>query len=150
MQSMSDSKSGNDTTTSSSPRTLSIKRGPGTVRQNLSHGRSNAVIVETKKRRIKRPGDSEQVFAPKNESMVAKIPDPVLQVPEPAKTAPRPVAGKNLSTSEMDARTRALEEAKVRDVAEKATAEADAQRRLEDEEVQKAAAEIWKNSKLMI
>ena len=137
---MSDSKSGNDTTTSSSPRTLSIKRGPGTVRQNLSHGRSNAVIVETKKRRIKRPSDSEQVFAPKSDSMVAKKPDPAPQTPEPAKTAQRPVAGKNLSASEMDARSRALEEAKVRDVAEQATAEADAQRRLEDEEVKKAAA----------
>ena len=137
---MSDSKSGNDTTTSSPPRTLSMKRGPGTVRQNLSHGRSNAVIVETKKRRIKRPGETGQVFAPKSESMVARQPDPVPQTPAPAKPTLTPAAGKNLSASEMDARSRALEEAKVRDVAEQATAQADAQRRLEEDEVRKTAA----------
>ena len=138
---MSDSKSGNDTTVSDVPRTLSIKRGPGTVRQNLSHGRSNAVIVETKKRRIKRPGDSTQVFAPKNESMVARIPDPVSQTSEPAKSAQKDSApGRNLSTSEMDARSRALEEAKVRDVAEHATAKENAQRLHEEEEVKKTTA----------
>ncbi len=143
---MSDSKTDNDTPSSGAPRTLTIKRGPGqgTVRQNLSHGRSNAVIVETKKRRIKRPGDSEQVFAPKKESMVTRAAEPVQKEPEQVKPAPVDNTGKKLSANEMDARTRALEEAKVREVIDRQTAQADEKRRAAEDEARKAASEEQK------
>ena len=56
---MSDTKSGDDKTlTVSTKKTLSIKPGgvsQSVVRQNFSHGRSNNVVVETKKRRINKP-----------------------------------------------------------------------------------------------
>ena len=61
---MSDTKSGDDKTLSVTPKkTLTLKR-PGleqsTVRQNFSHGRTNNVVVETKKRRIVRPDDPKE------------------------------------------------------------------------------------------
>lgn len=106
---MSDSKTGNDNTVGAPSRTLSLKRGlgQGTVRQNLSHGRSNSVVVETKKRRIKRPGDTEQVFAPKSESLITPKVEPVEEAPKVAKPQPAPSIVKKLSASELDARSRA-------------------------------------------
>ncbi|MEP4290978.1 MAG: translation initiation factor IF-2 associated domain-containing protein, partial [Rhizobiaceae bacterium] len=110
---MTDTKSGDDNKAGGSPRgTLSLKpRGPGTVRQNFSHGRSNSVVVETKKRRIVKPGDEKPVFAPKTDS-VAPPPAKPAAAPESKKPAPAPVASEqsNLSAGEMDARARALEE----------------------------------------
>src|SRR6186997_2063621 len=62
---------------------LGLKRTveTGKVKQSFSHGRSNTVVVEVKKRRILgRPGEAE---APK--------PDPVAPAPKPApKPAERP------------------------------------------------------------
>jgi len=53
---MSDTKSGDDKTLSVTPKkTLTLKRPgmeQGTVRQNFSHGRTKAVVVETKKRKF--------------------------------------------------------------------------------------------------
>ena len=138
---MSDSKTGNDNTLGAPPRTLSLKRGlgQGTVRQNLSHGRSNSVVVETKKRRIKRPGDADQVFAPKSDSLIA--PKPAVEPKKPvAELSPEASAAvKKLSASEMDARTRALEEAKIRDVEDQALALETAKQRAEQDEADKAA-----------
>ena len=58
---MSDSKSGDDKTLHvASKKTLTIKRGgneQGVVRQNFSHGRTKAVVVETKKRKFTRPDE---------------------------------------------------------------------------------------------
>ena len=60
---MSDTKSGDDKTLSvSTKKTLTLKRGgneQSTVRQNFSHGRTNNVVVETKKRRITKPDERE-------------------------------------------------------------------------------------------
>jgi translation initiation factor IF-2 len=63
----------------------------GKVKQSFSHGRSNTVIVETKKARIfRKPGDPAPVEAP--------VPEPVAEAPAPAPTpapaavAPQPVA----------------------------------------------------------
>ena len=60
---MSDTKSGDDKTLSvNNKKTLSIKRSgveQSTVKQNFSHGRTKAVVVETKKRRISKPEDRE-------------------------------------------------------------------------------------------
>src|SRR5688572_33387968 len=67
---------------------LGIKRTieTGKVKQSFSHGRSNTVVVEVKKRRILgRPGEVE---VPKVEEAV---PAPAARAPEPA-PAPRPAA----------------------------------------------------------
>ena len=60
---MSDTKSGDEKTLSvSTKKTLTLKRGgieQSTVRQNFSHGRTNNVVVETKKRRITKPEERE-------------------------------------------------------------------------------------------
>ena len=68
---------------------LGIKRTVevGKVKQSFSHGRSNTVVVETKKRRILgRPGEAE---VPKTEA--APPPAPTARAPEPA-PAPKPAA----------------------------------------------------------
>ena len=131
---MSDSNSGDDNKSGAPQRgTLSLKGRGGTVKQSFSHGRSNNVVVETKKRRIVKPGEEKAVFAPKTESVTPPAPKPVEPV-EAAKPAPKPiVASGNLSAGEMGARARALEEAKVREVEDAKHAEEEAARRaLED------------------
>ena len=61
---MSDTKSGDDKTLSvTTKKTLSLKRPGvehGTVRQNFSHGRTKAVVVETKKRKFSVPGEKPE------------------------------------------------------------------------------------------
>ena len=67
---------------------LGIKRTveTGKVKQSFSHGRSNTVVVEVKKRRILgRPGEAPPVEAPKP---VAEAPAPVAP-PKPAAPQPR-------------------------------------------------------------
>ncbi len=68
---MSDTKSGDDKTLSvnTAPKaTLTLKRPAveqSTVRQNFSHGRTKAVVVETKKSKFSRPDDkAKQLFTP--------------------------------------------------------------------------------------
>ncbi|PWK68349.1 translation initiation factor IF-2 [Aminobacter sp. AP02] len=93
---MSDTKSGDDKTLSVTPKkTLTLKRPgseQGTVRQNFSHGRTKAVVVETKKRKFSMPGDKHEpaptaasVFAPKPQ---AAAPAPTPAAPAPAAPAP--------------------------------------------------------------
>ena len=63
---------------------LGLKRTveTGKVKQSFSHGRSNTVVVEVKKRRILgRPGEAPPAEAPK--------PEPVAEAPKPA---PKPAA----------------------------------------------------------
>ncbi len=131
---MSDSNSGDDNKSGAPQRgTLSLKGRGGTVKQSFSHGRSNNVVVETKKRRIVKPGDEKAVFAPKTESVTPAAPKPA-EPAEVAKPAPKPAeASGNLSAGEMGARARALEEAKIREVEDAKRAEEEAARRaLED------------------
>ena len=140
---MSDTKSGDDNKVGDSPRgTLSLKpRGPGTVRQNFSHGRSNSVVVETKKRRIVKPGEEKQVFAPKTESVApppAKEPAPQAKSATPA---PAPSEMSNLSAGEMDARARALEGAKLRDVEDAKRGAEEAERRAKEDAETRAKRE---------
>ncbi|WP_420142560.1 translation initiation factor IF-2 [Sphingomonas sp.] len=59
----------------------------GKVKQSFSHGRSNTVIVETKKARVlRRPGDP----APEAETQVAEAAAPVTSAPAPQPAAPAP------------------------------------------------------------
>ena len=76
---------------------LGLKRTveTGQVKQSFSHGRSNTVIVETKRRRVLRPGDAAPA-APEAAPEPAAAPAPVeAKAPAPA-PAPRP-ASDNLS-----------------------------------------------------
>jgi translation initiation factor IF-2 len=89
---------------------LGLKRTveTGKVKQSFSHGRSNTVVVEVKKRRILgRPGEAPPPPAP----------EPVAEAPKPAPkpAAPAPQARKPSAADEMTARkemqTRLLREA---------------------------------------
>ena len=149
---MSDRKSGDDKTlTVNTKKTLTLKR-PGveqsTVRQNFSHGRTKQVLVETR-RKFAKPGEKPEaaaaisVFTPK--PVVAAAPA-VQEAPKAPPKAP-PVIERSgmvlndLSTSEIEARRRALEGSKVREVEDRQRAIEDAKRRLEDEERRKRERE---------
>jgi len=85
---MSDTKSGDETLTVNTKKTLTLKRPgveQGTVRQNFSHGRSKSVVVETKKRKFSIHGDRPEtpVFAPRP-AVPAPAPAPQVTAPQPA------------------------------------------------------------------
>src|SRR5690349_14463675 len=62
----------------------------GQVKQSFSHGRSNTVVVEVKRRRIVgRPGEAEPVAAEETVAPVVAAPEPKAAAPAPA---PRPAA----------------------------------------------------------
>lgn len=158
----------NDDKTLNAPakKTLTLKPGgmnQGTVRQDMGRGRTNAVVVETRKRRPMRPEDEKQVHsaaapAPKPAAPAAAAPRPQAPQPRihqqqrpgsspsqqqrPGSSAPqqrqpeRPRGNvlHDLSAGEMEARRRALMEAQARDVIEaKQRAEEEARRKVEEE-----------------
>jgi translation initiation factor IF-2 len=147
---MSDTKTGDDKTLSvGAKKTLTLKR-PGveqsTVRQNFSHGRTKSVVVETKRKFVK-PGEKSEavsVFTPKPAPAPVK---PVVQEAAPPVVAKAPVADRpnlvlsDLSAGEIEARRRALEGSKVREVEDRQRAIDDAKRRQEDEERRKRERE---------
>jgi translation initiation factor IF-2 len=130
----------------SGKKTLTLKPSglsQGTVRQDMGRGRTKAVVVETRKRRINRPED-EKVLAPAP-APVARQPEPVAPRPPAPKPQPqpqqqrsRPVTVLNdLSAGEMEARRRALAEAQIRDAEDaKRRVEEEARRKVEDAERQ--------------
>ncbi|RUW86820.1 translation initiation factor IF-2, partial [Mesorhizobium sp. M8A.F.Ca.ET.059.01.1.1] len=109
------------------------------------------VVVETKKRKFSLPGDKPEpvaapaapVFTPKPAVVAA----PVVQEAPKAPPPPRPPVERSgmvlneLSRSEMDARRRALEGSKVREVEDRQRAAEEAKRRAEDEERRKRERE---------
>src|SRR5687768_9204679 len=120
---------------------LGIKRTveTGKVKQSFSHGRSNTVVVEVKKRRILgRPGEEAPKPAP-----VAEAPAPVAKpAPAPAKPAPpkRAPADDIMSRRELqekllreaeESRMTSLEEARRREDHAARTATEDEKRRAE-------------------
>ena len=157
---MSDDNNGDDKKLSmGAPKaTLTLKR-PGlehsTVKQNFSHGRTKAVVVETKRSKFGRPDEKAKVFTPA--APVAPAPQP----PKPqaaaptAPAAPRqesrpqpPRGGGNsgmvlnvLSNDEMAARRRALEGSFVRDAEERTRAQEEARRRAEEDARRRLEAE---------
>ncbi len=151
---MSDTKSGDDNTLSVTPKkTLTLKRPgmeQGTVRQNFSHGRTKQVVVETKKRKFSMPGDKPEpvaapVFTPKPPVVAAPVVQEAPKAPPPPPPPPPVERGgmvlNELSRSEMEARRRALEGSKVREVEDRQRAAEDAKRRAEDEERRKRERE---------
>ncbi|MDI6025577.1 translation initiation factor IF-2 [Corticibacterium sp. UT-5YL-CI-8] len=143
---MSDTKSGDDKTSDGGQKkTLTLKRPgieQGTVRQNFSHGRTKAVVVETKKRKFSMPGDNkpeapapQPVFAPKPPVQQVRPAPVVREAPRPAPQNERSGMVLNeLSKSEMEARRRALEGSQARDAEERQRAIVDAKRRAEEDE----------------
>jgi translation initiation factor IF-2 len=107
----------------------------GTVRQNFSHGRTKQVVVETRKRRIVRPGEAKPA-------------------PEPARTGasqgPKPEVVQDhadLSPLEVQARRRALEEAKHRDQEDRRRREEESARRAEEIAKRLAEREVMERRK---
>jgi translation initiation factor IF-2 len=106
----------------------------GTVRQNFSHGRSKAVVVETRKRRITKPGEKpvETVEAAPQPEVREAAP---VAAPTPPPPPPRVFDASqhpNLSPSELEARRRALEEANAREMEDRAKREEESRRRAEE------------------
>src|SRR5205085_11912837 len=89
---------------------LGLKRTveTGKVKQSFSHGRSNTVVVEVKKRRILgRPGEAPPAPAPEP---VAEAPKPAPKPAAPAPAARRPSATDDI-TLRMEMQARLLREA---------------------------------------
>src|SRR3954464_15881016 len=87
---------------------LGLKRTveTGKVKQSFSHGRSNTVVVEVKKRRILgRPGETPPAPPPEP---VAEAPKPA---PKPATPAARHPSATNDITTRMEMQARLLREA---------------------------------------
>ena len=133
---------------------LGLKRTveTGKVKQSFSHGRSNTVVVEVKKRRILgRPGEAPPAEAPKPEP-VAEAPKPA---PKPAAPAPQPkrtspvddiTARKEMQTRLLreaeEARLTSLEEARRRDDRARVEQSEEERRRAEENrKAEEAAAE---------
>ncbi|MBB4076432.1 translation initiation factor IF-2 [Bartonella fuyuanensis] len=125
------SENNNDKTTVK--RTLTLKRSvleTSTVKQNFSHGRTKAVVVETKRRKITRPDEKTETLQPVTKPHVAS------QRSKPRFEEKRPqesVAKSNLSSAEMEARLRALEEAHIQERIMREQAEKEARRAKERE-----------------
>ncbi|MEZ5881582.1 MAG: translation initiation factor IF-2 [Nitratireductor sp.] len=129
------SEENNDEKLSVKPKkTLSLRGGgvsQGTVNQSFSRGRTKAVVVETRKRRINKPGETPK---PAEKVVVAPVAAPT----------PADDAASNLSQSEIEARRRALEEATARQGEEAARAAEEAAKRAELDARRKADREEQK------
>ncbi len=154
---MNDTNNSGDKDLGGAKKTLSLKGRDlerGTVRQSFSHGRTNTVVVE-KKKRVMIPGKSDA--APAAPAVASPAPPPRPAAPPVSQTRtiqsntqarPTPAAPsqsprsqpqrsgmvlRQLSSDELDARARALADARVRDAEERRQAEEDAKRRVIEE-----------------
>ncbi len=122
---------------------LGIKRTveTGKVKQSFSHGRSNTVVVEVKKRRILgRPGEAPAAAPEPAPQAAAPVPAPAR--PEPVAPAPRrspvdDIAARKEETARRmreaeEARMAALEDARRREEQAKVNATEDEKRRAEE------------------
>ena len=124
---------------------LGIKRTveTGQVKQSFSHGRSNTVVVEVKKRRFVRPGEE----APTPEPAVEAVSAPVAAPVAPPKPVAQPEAPRTLTALERreqqerllreaeEARMSSLEEARRREDREKVETSEDEKRRIEEKRI---------------
>ncbi|WP_375653782.1 translation initiation factor IF-2 [Bartonella sp. OD88NMGDW] len=127
------SENNNDKTTVK--KTLTLKRSvleTSTVKQNFSHGRTKAVVVETKRRKITRPDEKAETPQPITKPHVApQRSKPRFEGKKPQES----VTKSNLSSTEMEARLRALEEAHIQERRTREQAEEEARRAKEREEI---------------
>ncbi|MEP2703765.1 MAG: translation initiation factor IF-2 [Roseibium sp.] len=157
---MSDTKNPGDKTISvERGKTLGLKRGggdSGTVRQSFSHGRTKAVVVEKKKRRVVLPGQEPkpEAAAPVTQRLDKPTEAPRKpQQPDPqaAKQARKSASGqrqkgngnvlRTLTKEEAAARSAALQFAKEREVVEAKQREEDAKRKAVEDAKRQAEAE---------
>ena len=123
---------------------LGLKRTveTGKVKQSFSHGRSNTVVVEVKKRRILgRPGDPP-AEAPKTPVPAAETPKPAAPAAKQAPAAPKRAPADDIATRKEtqtrllreaeEERLRLAEESRRRDDREKVEQTEDVKRRVED------------------
>lgn len=148
----------NENQTGRKPLTLSRNVGAGTVRQSFSHGRTNQVVVEVKKKRTIGPGEApvpgvtgsmpKPAFAPP----VRPVAAPVAAAPKPAASGPaeesrqapaRTSKTLGLSDSEMKARMAALDRAREQEQGrrQQQMAEAELRQRREDADRRRADEE---------
>ena len=124
---------------------LGIKRTveTGKVKQSFSHGRSNTVVVEVKKRRILgRPGEAAAAAPEPAPESAAPAPAPVQPAPAPTPAAPRRSAADDIAARKEEqarllreaeeARMTANEEARRREAQAKLNATEDEKRRAEE------------------
>src|SRR5918999_1478270 len=119
---MTDTTSNDKTIRVGARKPLSLKRDTDTVRQSFSGGRSKAVLVEKKRRRVPGPGERAEaatgLFEEAAKPVETARPRIELRRTETAPAAPpRPRAGgvvlRTLTDEERDARAHALAEARV-------------------------------------
>jgi translation initiation factor IF-2 len=120
---------------------LGLKRTveTGKVKQSFSHGRSNTVVVEVKKRRILgKPGEAE---APRVEEAAPApapaAPAPAAKAPEPKPAPPRPAPQRPMDA----AARRELQERLLREAEEARLTTLEEARRREDRQAQQATEE---------
>ncbi|MFD1697078.1 translation initiation factor IF-2 [Roseibium aestuarii] len=143
---MSDTKNPGDKTISVERKTLGLKRGgggdQGTVRQSFSHGRSKAVVVEKKKRRVVVPGQEPKPEQPPLQTQRLDKPSEV------APRKPQPDAARRQAQQRGKGgnvlRTLTKEEAAARAIALKAAQEREVVERKQREEEEKRQAELAK------
>ncbi len=127
---------------------LGLKRTveTGKVKQSFSHGRSNTVVVEVKRRRVLGPqgagAPAEATPAPAPEPVVAPAPAPVAPAPRPpvSNETPQERQARLLREAE-DQRMHALEDARRRDEAARQRAAEEERRRAEEKAEERARAE---------
>jgi translation initiation factor IF-2 len=141
---MSDTTSKDKTLRVGGRKPLSLKRDTDTVRQSFSGGRTKAVVVEKKRRRVAGPGaeaappveEAPKPEAPRQRAPAARRPDIDVQpATKVARSSPRGgMVLRTLTDEEQDARKQALAEARVREAEERKLAEVEAKKRAEDDE----------------
>ncbi len=126
--------------------TLNVKRSveQGQVRQSFSHGRSKPVLVEKKRKRVLGPGETAETAsaadaAPSAAKVFRSGAARPAGAPQARGEGRSGSGGRQLSSGEMDARTRALTEARKRQEDDRIAREADDKRR--DEEFRRQAEE---------
>jgi translation initiation factor IF-2 len=137
------SETDNKPTLGRKPLGLKTSVQAGEVKQTFSHGRTNKVVVEVKRRKlIGKPGEA---VAPEAIPAPAPAPAPQAAAPRPATPAPRPAPPSNETRQEMqarllreaeEARMALLEEASRREQEERLRAIEDAR---QEDEARKAA-----------
>jgi translation initiation factor IF-2 len=127
----------NKPTLTRKPLTLSRSLESGEVKQTFSHGRTNKVVVEVKRKKlVGKPG-----YAPEPEA-AAPPPQPAVPLaPAPAAPAPRPTGNEMLSRQERQAKLlREAEEARLAMLEESSRREAEQRAQRTEEERQRAQA----------
>ncbi len=139
---MTDGKTpeGEKTLHASGPKTLSVKRPDmGVVRQAFSHGRSKAVVVETKRAPVRsgtplKTVTAKAAEAPKPEAAPAVSATPAKAVkPPPVQPKSGGMVLRTLTEGEKEARSRALTDARVAEEEERRKVQEEAKRRVEEE-----------------